>query len=87
MQLNEDVNPEVVGVIMTQAIGDIEQEMEFLGIQPVHQYLLSSAERSYSLIPIDGEAFLITFLKADVPREVWQNRLTGAAAMLSSVFS
>ena len=87
MQLNEDINPEVVGVIMTQAIGDVEQEIEFLDLSPVHQYLLSSGARSYSLVPIDGEAFLITFLRADVPREVWQNRIMGAAAMLSSVFN
>ena len=87
MQLNEDINPEIVGVVLTQAIGDVHQEMAFLNINPVHQYLLTSGERSYSLIPIDGEAFLITFLKSDVPRGVWQNRLTGAAAMLASVFN
>jgi hypothetical protein len=45
-----------------------------------------SEERSYSVMPIDGEAYLISFLKSDVPREVWQNRLNGAAAMLASVF-
>ena len=87
MQLNEDINPEFVGVILTQAIGDVQQEMEFLALSPVHQYLLTSGGRSYSLIPIDGEAFLISFLKSDVPRGVWQNRLTGAAAMLASVFN
>ena len=87
MLLDEDLNPEVVGVILTQAIGDVEQEMEFLGLRPVSQYLISSKETRYSLIPIDGDAFLITFLKADVPRTIWQNRLSGAAAMLSSVFN
>ena len=72
---------------MTQAILDVEQEIEFLNVRPINQYLLSSGDRSYSLIPIDGEAYLITFLDGGVPREVWQNRLTGAAAMLSSVFT
>lgn len=86
MQLPEDINPEVVGVIMTQAVGDCEQEISFLGLKPVHQYLLVCESRSYSLIPIDSEAYLITFLTNDVAREIWQNRLTGAASMLASVF-
>ena len=37
MQLNEDINPEFVGVILTQAIGDVHQEMEFLALNPIHQ--------------------------------------------------
>ena len=86
MQLPDDINPEVVGVIMTQAVGDCEQEISFLGQKPIHQYLLVCESRSYSLIPIDTEAYLITFLTNDVAREVWQNRLTGAASMLVSVF-
>ena len=86
MQVPDDVNPELIGVILTQAIGDCAQEIEFLGLSPVRQYLLIGPERSYSVMPIDGEAYLISFLRSDVPREVWQNRLTGASAMLSSVF-
>lgn len=86
MQVPDSINPELVGVILTQAIGDCQPEIEFLQLKPVYQYLLVTLEQSYSVMPINGEAYLISFLSGSVPREIWQNRLDSAVAMLSSAF-
>jgi predicted regulator of Ras-like GTPase activity (Roadblock/LC7/MglB family) len=85
-QVEEELNLEVLGVVLTQAMVDSEQALERLEMAPARQFLLRTEQRWYSVIPLDKEAVMITLLAPDIPRDVWHYKLTSAAQMLASVF-
>ncbi|MEW6283141.1 MAG: roadblock/LC7 domain-containing protein, partial [Candidatus Eremiobacterota bacterium] len=85
-QVEDELNLEVLGVVLTQALVDSEPALERLGMTPVRQVLLRTEARWYSVIPLDREAVMITLLAPEVPRDLWQHKLIGAAQMLASVF-
>lgn len=85
-QVEEELNLEVLGVVLTQAIVDSEGALERLEMSPARQFLLRTEQRWYSVIPLDKEAVMITLLAPDIPRDIWHYKLTSAAQMLASVF-
>lgn len=85
-QVEEELNLEVLGVVLTQAIVDSEQALERLEMAPARQFLLRTEQRWFSVIPLDKEAVMITLLAPDISRDIWHYKLTSAAQMLASVF-
>lgn len=85
-QVEEELNLEVLGVVLTQAMVDSELALERLEMNPARQFLLRTEARWYSVIPLDKEAVMITLLAPDIPRDIWHYKLTSAAQMLASVF-
>jgi predicted regulator of Ras-like GTPase activity (Roadblock/LC7/MglB family) len=85
-QVEEELNLEVLGVVLTQAMVDSEQALERLEMAPARQFLLRTETRWFSVIPLDKEAVMITLLAPDIPRDVWHHKLISAAQMLASVF-
>lgn len=85
-QVEEELNLEVLGVVLTQAMVDSEWALERLEMAPARQFLLRTEHRWFSVIPLDREAVMITLLAPDIPRDVWHYKLTSAAQMLASVF-
>ncbi|MCE7872889.1 hypothetical protein DYH09_21255 [bacterium CPR1] len=85
-QVEEELNLEVLGVVLTQAMVDSEQALERLEMAPARQFLLRTETRWFSVIPLDKEAVMITLLAPDIPRDVWHYKLISAAQMLASVF-
>ncbi len=68
-------------------VGENERYFPYLWIGKVHQILVRSGDRVYSLIPIEKEAILLAVLDPHISREVWQSRLSQAAQMVLSVLS
>ena len=85
-QLPDPNQADSLGVAVTQLLGDADQLFALLGLTPIRQVNLKTTERMFSLIPLDQETVLITILKPDASRDIWQARLQGAATMLASVF-
>jgi predicted regulator of Ras-like GTPase activity (Roadblock/LC7/MglB family) len=84
-QVEEGVNVEVLGVVLTQALSDSERWLERLGLSPVRQVLLRTESQWYSLIPLSSEGSMITLLEPGTPRDTWSVRLAREAVMVASV--
>ena len=83
---NEVVPADALAAVLSLIVVDSERLCKKLHLHPIRQISFSTDDCAYSLIPLDKEGILITMIDPGTPREVWQNRLYGAANMLTSVF-
>lgn len=85
--LPEDVDPDGLGYLSSQAFFENSRFLDRLDLGPIRQILIKSGRYTYNLIPIESEAIFTTCLDPSVPREVWQSKLPQAAQMLTSVLT
>jgi len=77
---------EILGAVASQVIMELERFLTLLRMHSDYQLIVRAGERVCSIIPLDSEGLLLTVADSQVPREVWQGRLRGAATMLASAF-
>lgn len=85
-QIENEEMPPVLPAVLSQILVDNEKHLQKAHLHPLRQISIRTADRLFALIPLDREGILIAILDPTTPREVWQNRLTAAASMLTSVF-
>lgn len=83
---SEPMEVERMCPVVSQIVIDNEKNISRMMLGTLKQLLIRTPEVIYSLIPLDREGILATFLEPKSSREIWQTRLLSAATILTSVF-
>lgn len=81
----EQIEKETYAALYGQLLVDNEKNLLKMGFDPVKQILIKTDSELISLIPLDMEGVLITFMEPNTVKDVWQSKLPGSAGMLASV--